>query len=708
MNHAALAKRPTHLAKLPQHKDLTKFRPERLRFGDETIVSMCSLAGDDIHEASQALLEIMSPETTGYLAGTAHPLGPCDALIVRCFPEQASTDSIHLIPVRVEQSGEAHRTASYTADKLWWLEKVGLGFARDAAQFWRGHCTDTCCLALYLGWGPSRLWFSENDTESLQRFSDPIMRFLRNAYKTRDALRRVAEPENEELVKLRWLLRKSPMRPLHHQLCALMSILGSDLSALFMEMGTGKTAVAIYKAFLEAKKKRSGIYKVIVACPNNIRLNWLEELKKFAPAPYRAIDLRGGRMDRIGKMVSILSSEPLADEKRVPKVAFAVIGYESAIGIMQALRAIPWDLGILDECHALKDTRTKRAKAFLEELRFACRSKLIMTGTPITNSPLDLFGQFEFLGPGFSGFDKWETFRKFYAKFVRTGRGYEKLDGYSHLPIMRERLILNSFCVTKAEVYKDLPPKVHDVLEVEFSPGQAILYKKTLDRIIIEIEQDLLSGGLKDAAMIIKNALTRLMRLAQITAGIVKVDRIGDDGVDLSQFLIQCPKVQLLFDELNATPRNEKVIVWSCFVRPIDEIAAVLGDSCVKLHGKVSLKKREESIKAFNSDPNVRFLIANPSVASQGLNLLGYTDPKQKTNCARMIYYSQNWSMLSRAQSEDRSHRHGTRVPLRITDLVIPNTVDVEIRETIMVHRELAHTLQDVSSLVSRLREFQT
>jgi len=484
--------------------------------------------------------------------------------------------------------------------------------------------------------------------------------------------------------------------------------------ALFMEMGTGKTAISVTRMCADALQNTSGkALKVIIVTPKNVRTNWVDEIEKFAVCKGRTTVIRGGNLDRIKLLLDAFSN--LTPDEKFTAI---IVSYESMVRMMPALKGVEWDLAILDEGHFIKSGKTKRAHAAME-LREIVKKRMLLTGTPITNSPLDLYTQLEFLGRGFSGFRSFAAFAKFYGVFAKNSEtGMRKLIAFQNMPFMRERLSRYSFIIRKEEALPDLPAKVHDVIEVEMTPEQVQVYSDLRDTLAAEIEGELNRAGDK-ASLAVNNSLTKLLRLAQITSGFLPLqEEIFDEN---GEFKIQKdlyrfdpnPKLDALVEAVkdDMIDPNNKTIIWAHFVQDIRSIRARLemeGINAVTYYGATKDEDRENAIRSFNNDPNVRVFIGNQGAGGTGVNLLGYDVKKNgngassdnETNANHVIYYSQDWSSPKRSQSEDRAHRRGTRAPVRITDLVVPNSIDEEIRIRVLKKRTMAFAISDVREIL--------
>lgn len=511
-----------------------------------------------------------------------------------------------------------------------------------------------------------------------------------------------------------------------YQVTAMMFSLGQDATALFMDRGTGKTATTIARISTEALRTRTGLLgrprmmRVLIVVPNQVRLNWQLELQRFASVPGKVVVLRGNQPQRV-KLLTLA----MRDEQQYAFAA-CIIGYDTVPSDDEILGMVEWDLLVLDESHYIKSPETQRWKS-LRELRYKAARRHILTGTPIANGINDLFTQLEFLGSGYSGFSSFKAFRYWHGRYERgvadaAGNARETLVGVRNVPLMQERLTRLSFSITKEDARLNLPPKVYDVVEVEMPPRQRDFYQKMLDTVALEIEEIEKHGERSgmSRSVIAQNVLTHLLRLTQITSGFVKWDdKVVESATNpdepeiikgaIEQINEQNPKIVALLDLLRedlAEDSNSKTIVWAIFredIRIIKESLDAAGIKAVTYFGDTSEKDREEAVKAFNGDPEVKVFIANAATAGEGLNLIGYdvhNPDASQCYCGREVFFSQNWSLIQRAQAEDRAHRRGTRNSVHITDLVIPDTIDEEIRARVVNKRETANLIQDVTDIL--------
>jgi SNF2 family DNA or RNA helicase len=502
-----------------------------------------------------------------------------------------------------------------------------------------------------------------------------------------------------------------------HQKKALKACINTEGFGLFMEQGTGKTAIAIARICNEAQRKfekGEGLYYCLIAVPKSVRLNWENEIKKFASVKGETQVIQGTEIDRVKNII-----EAVARTKADPtnKFLVCIISMDSAGNTEEALSLPPWDLFILDESHGIKNPGTKRWKA-MRKLRDRAKARMVLSGTPITNTMFDLWSQFEFMGQGWSGFNTFDKFRKFYGVYENNQQdqaGYAKLVALNNVPMIQERLARQAFLIKKSEALPDLPNKVYDIYEVEMTSEQKEAYRQLCETLILEMESSLAAAereGRGKDIMIVNNILTQMLRLSQITSGFISFSKLLDeDGNCIQEAKTNRfdpdPKLEALVEILKEKEPHQKTIVWSNYVQNIRTISARLrleGIDCVTYYGATSSEDRETAVRRFNEDPNCKVFIGNPRAGGVGITLLGYPiGGEPNTYCDHVIYYAQNWSAVDRAQSEDRPHRIGTVTHVRYTDLVVPNSIDMEIREAVTNKRLNALKIQDVKIVISRI-----
>ncbi len=563
-------------------------------------------------------------------------------------------------------------------------------------------------LLIYSTWKRDKITFKNEETEEtfdylIERFTAQALTGIgRAAFKLRN--QQWDLPED-------WVETDDPdLQLADYQKVAAASALETDGAAFWMDRGTGKTPTAIQVLQMEGmrihrKEKRIGMF--LIVCPRQVRQNWVNEFCRFACVPGQVTALRGGELKRAKLLTEAVMPE---DGSRYSVI---ICSYEVASRSWDFLKQIPWDRVVLDEAHHIRHTKTRRFKTIIE-LRDLSQKRLELTGSPIANSIMDLYAQFEFLGEGLSGFMSQEAYRAFYGKWKKTQHG-KQLEGMKNIPLIKERMSRLTFMISKREAGLKLPPKLYDTYEVSMTPKQAKIYSETAKALIVEIDA-LEQSGMK-AEMTVEHILTKLLRLAQVTSGFFKPDQqIDPDGKVLSegkpiQIDKKNPKIEGLLEIFRDLDPDEKMIVWACFredIRAISEAMKAEGIDHVTFFGSTSEKNRRIAEDRFNEDPSCRIFLGNAESAGEGLNLLGYdphAEDKVETDCTQMVFFSQNWKPLVRLQGEDRAHRRGTRRPLKITDLCITGTIDEEIRVRVLSKHKMSLELSDIREMAARILE---
>lgn len=583
-------------------------------------------------------------------------------------------------------------------------------------------CTDVVATTIATLWPAQQIEFEDDITKTMFQYLGMSGAFYQRNAEVIANYKLHGEVPGEKVLTVNWetmelkyryepqfeQCQSQPLLP--YQQVATHCAITSEAFALFMQQGTGKTPVAIAamcNKAVKVKAETKRMYRALIVCPKNVRTNWVDEIDKFKTCEGKVTILRGGQIARIKLL--LLAMIPDNDEQQYTML---IVSYETMTRMIEQIKQIEWDMAILDEGHFIKSNRTKRAKASMV-LRESAKQRMLLTGTPVANSPLDVYSQLEFLGKGWSGFQSWDSFKDFYGVYEQGQHG-STLVGLQNMPFMRERLAARSFIITKEEALPDLPDKVYDIWEVVMTPEQRDCYNTVRKDLMYEIEQDLANAIGSNKSMVINNVLTKMLRLAQITSGFVTWDaQITEYGDIISpktiEFFMPNAKVEALMEILAEKGPNDKTIVWACWVPDIKAIMQRLeqeGIKAVSYYGATSEDNREIAKNSFNEDREVKVFVGNPGAGGTGLNLLGYPPGHPEgydTNANHVIYFSQDWSHPKRAQSEDRAHRRGTREPIRITDLCVAGSIDEEIRTRVLKKRTLAFEVSDVKDILQNV-----
>ena len=445
------------------------------------------------------------------------------------------------------------------------------------------------------------------------------------------------------------------LEPMDHQIVGVRALLENDLFALFDEQGVGKTKQVVDAAgflFLD-----NVIDQVLVIAPGSVRSVWVDpelgEIAKHAFVPvsvaeYSSRGLRGWLSDN----VTIDAGSGRPDDG----LEWIVTNYEfvrRANRLAELVRMIKGrrTLLVLDEATAVKNPRALQTRA-VRQIRKYTQRIVLLTGTPVANSPLDLFSLFDVAHRGFWGYTSFFKFKITYANLG--GFQGKQIIGYKNLTQLQKILAPYVLRRTKEDCL-DLPPKVHTFLEVPLSPATWQIYKSMRDDMVAWLED----GSIATAPQ----AGVRGMRLAQICSGY-----LGgiEDGVGTRTDEIGRDKLDAALEWAYSLARPRAAIIWCRFRPELDRMREELldkADEVVTVRGGQKPAERDDAKRALGPDspPCDTIMIANPQAGGVGLKL-------QRAD--RVLYVSRDHSLTNRLQSEDRCHRRGTDHTVIYTDLI--------------------------------------
>ena len=457
-------------------------------------------------------------------------------------------------------------------------------------------------------------------------------------------------------------------KPFQHQLDALKESWNKEVWALFMEMGTGKTKVCIDNIAILFDKGKINAALIIV--PNGIKRNWRNELK---------IHLS----DHINYRVAVWSASPKKEEKtEIEQLSVMVDDLTVFIMNIEALstkRGYDFAYSFLlrnqtlvcvDESTTIKNHSAQRTKNILKLSQHA-KYKRIMTGSPVTKSPLDLFSQVQFLDPWLLDQQSYYSFRARYAVIVQRSVGthsFQHIVKYQRLDELQEKIQNFSTRILKSDCL-DLPEKVYTKRVVSLTAEQVKAYTEMKKAAITFFEDNVMTAA---------SVLTQIIRLHQITCGHFKTD----DGEVKS---IKSNRIKELLEVLEET--NGKVIIWAVYRYDIQQIEKTLGEkygkeSVATYYGDTKDSIRQSIVDRFmDPDDPLRFFVGNPKTGGYGLTL---------TSSHTVVYYSNDYSLEIRLQSEDRAHRIGQTNKVTYVDLIAENTIDEKIVKALNAKIDLA------------------
>lgn len=407
---------------------------------------------------------------------------------------------------------------------------------------------------------------------------------------------------------------------------------------LGMEMGCGKSKVATDLII------HKGHQKTLILCPKSVvRGVWPGEFDVHAAEPCHVVPLYKGT---VAKKTEQLKAEMLkAEKEKLPFVA--ILNYESAWRepFATASLKIKWDCVVLDESHRVKSPGGK-ASRYCAKLGKVTKQRLCLTGTPMAHGPLDLYGQYRFLDPSIYG-TNYAVFRSRYA--IMGGFEDKQVIGYMNKEELMDKFYSIGFVVKKDDVL-DLPEQIHTYRTFELGPKSRRVYN--------DLENEFIAG-VENGEITVSNALTKLLRLQQITGGYVETD--DGDAVELEN-----GKQALLTDILEDLAEDEPIVVFARFtsdLKAIRDVCKKAGRSYGELSGQ------ENKLQEFR-DGKFSVLGVQIQAGGVGVNL---------TRARYNIYYSLGFSLTDYEQSLSRSHRPGQKRNVQYIHLLAEKTVDQKV-----------------------------
>ena len=457
---------------------------------------------------------------------------------------------------------------------------------------------------------------------------------------------------------------KFKTKPFDHQRKAFYMSREKESFGLLMEQGTGKSKVIIDNAaYLYANDK---INALVVIAPNGVHRNWLsKELPVHMPdwCPYEAIYYRSGQnyiKSHRDKFNAVIGAENC-----LKVFSFNVEAFVSNIAIFYMMKILTCHnvMLVVDESSRIKRPGAKRTKIITKFSKNA-KYRRILTGTPVTKGPEDVYSQFKFLDPNILGYDSFYSFKARYC--IMGGFENREVVSYQNIDELTKNIEGHSFRVLKKDCL-DLPDKIYQRYYVDLSPEQLKLYKSMKKEFVAELEGETLAAP---------EAITRFLRLQQITCNWFPTE----NGVEMINSVN--PRLTALMNILGEI--QSKVIIWARFKADLKAIEGALGDLAVSYHGEVSTDDREIAVDRFQNDPKIRYFIGQPQSGGIGLTL---------TAADYAIYYSNSFDLETRLQSEDRCHRIGTTKNVTYIDIEAKGTIDSKIITALRNKKNLADAI---------------
>ena len=453
--------------------------------------------------------------------------------------------------------------------------------------------------------------------------------------------------------------------PYEHQRVALEKSYDKKNFGYFMEMGCGKSKVLLDNiTWLHDNKL---IDTAVIVAPKGVYRNWVtKEIPEHMSndIPHRVIrwvaspnkrqqeEMRSVKDHFAGLTIFVMNVESFSTKKG------------QTAGEWMARTFGNNGLIAIDESTTIKNHKAKRTKSLLK-IASQFKYRRLLTGSPITKSPLDIFSQTEFLRPGLMGHESFYTFQGRYAVLQRRSMGaksFQQIVGYKNLDELTDKIDTFSYRVLKKDCL-DLPEKIYTARYVTLTDEQFRMYSLLQQQAMLLFED----GEIVSAPAVI----TQMLRIQQVLSGHLKTD----DG-EMKYFPSR--RMDALKEILEE--HDGKVIIWSRFRYDIIQITKMLNKefgegSAAAYYGDTTDDERQSIVQQFQSPGSrLRFFVGNPATAGYGLTL---------TEADLVIYYANDFNLETRIQSEDRAHRIGQKNNVTYIDLISEGTIDEKIVEAL-------------------------
>lgn len=469
-----------------------------------------------------------------------------------------------------------------------------------------------------------------------------LQRAIREAEKPLDVVSGVAEQVDV------YLSMHGRTKPHAHQRRGLELLASNARVALYWEQGVGKTWSALHAVGFEMF--RGNVSRALIVCPKTVIGSWVSQAAEHTG---------------LSESLAVVAGTPKRRLEALQRGRIVLINYDLLRFMEDDILKQAFQMVVFDEAHYLKTATAARSKVAYK-LSAAAARVIQLTGTPASQGPADLFGQFKILDLGRSFGTVFTPFRNRY--FVDQREPWQQWPNWQPrpemLPVLRSKVAARAWRLLKTECV-DLPPKNYQVYQVDMTAEQRRAYKSMLRRAAVQFAD----GQVITASV----AAAVYGKLSQITSGFLydeahRAVRISD------------AKLKVLRELVEDKP---KAVVWCQYREDLDAVEQELSDlGVVRVDGSVSGDERTERIKRFQGDPGCRVFVGQIATGI-GITL---------TAAQFVVYYSQGFKLVDRQQSEDRTHRIGTRGTVTYVDLVCNDSID----EVVVAAQKMKRTVAGV------------
>jgi SNF2 family DNA or RNA helicase len=428
--------------------------------------------------------------------------------------------------------------------------------------------------------------------------------------------------------------------------------------AILSTMGTGKTfcAITIVDYWMQVEEAQ----KALVVCPTSVLTNWRDEVHTYS------------------NRSAVVLHHPVR-EKRIElfkkKADFYVINFEATIRFTKHILKLNPDIVIFDESSRIANHKAQQTKACIE-LAGVAKYRYILNGTPIANKPIDLWSQFYVLDFGETLFDRYEVYRKafFHGVDMRANGKYFRVykpRNVESLGRIAKLINKKSIRYTKEECIKDMPEKTYTIRSINLGKGAKKLYNEMYDHAVLEIQQ--LGANITSEIM-----LTKFVKALQITSGYIKTD----EGKFIQ--MKYNPKLEELKNIVEEVVPESAMVIWCKYLHTIKLVQDMLTKMKIDyltIKGDVQDKSAVAKIFQESSIEDFPIIICQIRSGGIGINL-------HKASYA--VFVENEWRLQDRYQAEDRIHRIGQKNACTYIDLVIKDSIDSQILESIKKNKDIA------------------
>lgn len=392
------------------------------------------------------------------------------------------------------------------------------------------------------------------------------------------------------------------------------------------EMGLGKTCQSLGYLQLHPEHRPA-----IIVVPASLKINWVREIAKFMTTKDQVHVINGGKTYKLA----------------LTGASIVIINYDVLSKWQEQIIAWKPEIMICDEAHALKNSKALRSKAG-KALAGKINRVMLLTGTPVTNRPVELFPLLNMVAP-----NSWPNFYRYAVQYCDAQNNGFGLDtgGATNLTELHEKIKPYLVRRTKDQVMKELPEKRRATLVIDFDKSQKAAYENYIAEALKSVTQAEQLAWFEKA----KQAAA----LGKIDAAIEWIENFLDTG--------------------------KKLVVFCTHHIIIDKLVTAF-PGAVKVDGRDSLDSRQVSVDRFQNDPAVNLFIGNIRAAGVGLTLTAASD---------VAFIEFDWTPGSHVQCEDRTHRIGQKDSVTAWYLVAEGTVDEDIVAMIEAKRQVIETIHD-------------